>query len=235
LTELEASSNSVTKSELDSRHAPVPAKQESREETKGRVTSKQNEAKARREREIFSAFVLAANLDVENDSISSEPPFPEKTDIRCLVEGQCHYFELTEIVDAGLAESDSLTQRDGRSRGGFYSSDIPLIKAFRDKAEKSYDTTDGRLELLAYYNKQEYDPYPLAPSMKEELYSITNRMLRARWYRLWLYDYRSNRICLRFPHRHVTNNRQRSTCDLHIGSIGFVISRSSKDRIWIGG
>jgi len=164
------------------------------------MISKQDEAKARRERDIFSAFVIDANLDVQADSISSEPPFSGKTDIRCLVAGQRHYFELTEIVDPGLAENHSLA-RDGCSRGGFYSGDIPLIKAFRDKAEKSYETTDGRLELLAYYDKQESDPYPLEPSVQEELFAIAGRMLRAGWHRLWVYDCHSKRLCLRFVSR----------------------------------
>jgi len=97
------------------------------------VTSKRNEETARREREIFGGFAIAAMLDVEADSITSET-FP-KPDISSVMAGHRHYFELAEVVDEGVAESDVLTRTDGRSRGGFYSSDIPLMKIFRAKAE----------------------------------------------------------------------------------------------------
>jgi len=159
------------------------------------VTSKRNEEKARREREIFSGFAIAANLDVEADSITSET-FP-KLDISCVIAGHRHYFELAEVVDEGVAVSDALTQKDGSSNGGFYSSDIPLMKIFRAKAEKSYDATGGLLELLAYYDKQDFDPL-LERSTTEEVGRVTNEMLRSGiWHRLWLFDSHSKKILLK--------------------------------------
>ena len=114
-----------------------------------------------------------------------------------MIPGHRHYFELAEVVDEGVAESDALTRTDGRSRGGFYSSDIPLMKIFRAKAEKSYDAADGLLELLAYYDKQDFDPL-LERSTIEEVGCITNEMLRSGiWHRLWLFDSYSKKILLK--------------------------------------
>jgi hypothetical protein len=157
--------------------------------------SKKEEDKARYEQTIFTEFVEAANLDVDMNSLKSERP--PKPDINCTISGERHYFELTEITDQDLARNVSISLKTLETTGGAYSDDEPLVRAFSSKAVKaqnSYTPLDGKLELLAYYDKQ-YPPLELQAATKEHLYWVTqNMVLLGPWSRLWIYDTWNKRV-----------------------------------------
>jgi hypothetical protein len=148
--------------------------------------SKRDEDKARWERNIFYEFAMTVNIQVDEKLIQSEKP--PKPDISCVVSGQKHYFELVEITDEKAAKSYSLSIKHMQPRTCSYSNDNPLIRAFESKSKKTYETLDGSLELLAYYDKQ-----PSAPWLKSEtletVYQVIREMLQSGpWCRIWLYD-----------------------------------------------
>ena len=65
--------------------------------------------KACYERRIFSEFAAVAELDVRAGSIKSERP--PKADVSCMISGNRHYFELTEITDEDLARNVSINRK----------------------------------------------------------------------------------------------------------------------------
>lgn len=154
--------------------------------------SAKEDLKARNEKRIFAEFASAARLNIDAGSIRSE----DKPDISCMVSGQRHRFELTEITDEDLARNVSINRKTFKTTGGPYSDDEPLIRAFSNKAAKAkyYSVLDGKLELLAYYDKQP-PPFELQPSTKVDFYWLTQDMVfLGPWSRLWIYDARDNRV-----------------------------------------
>jgi hypothetical protein len=143
--------------------------------------------KAERERTIFSQFVEASGTEVEAGSIVSERP--PKPDISCSIGGEKHYFELGEVTDQNLAARVATALKEMRITAGFFSQDNPLIKVFSDKARKNYDTLDGPLELVVYYDKQYPPPEGgLKESTLRDLELIVRDMLNRGWSRVWLFD-----------------------------------------------
>ncbi|MGH9967299.1 MAG: hypothetical protein ACREBG_05635 [Pyrinomonadaceae bacterium] len=154
-----------------------------------------DEDKARHERRIFAEFASAADLRVDAGSVQSErPPNP---DLSCTISGSRHYCELTEITDEDLAKNVNINLKTRETTGGPYSDDTPLLKAFSGKAakaRKSYPIFNGKLELLAYYDKQR-PAYDLQPATKVQLYWLTQDMvLFGVWSRLWIYDTRNKKV-----------------------------------------
>lgn len=156
------------------------------------------ERKAKNEKRIFSEFAVVAkavaNLEIELSSIVNEDP--PKPDISCLISGQKHYFEMTEITDEDLARRVSISLKDNIVTGGFFSQDGPLVDAFTKKEQKTYLDLDGPLELLAYYEKQ-YPP-PKGKIRGSTLYELDSRTqgmtVFGQWKRLWIYDTWNKRI-----------------------------------------
>jgi hypothetical protein len=156
--------------------------------------SNREKEKARNERRIFTEFVAAADLDIDGDSIQSERP--PKPDLSCTVSGERHYFELTEITDEDLARNRSISLKTCQTTGGPISDDEPLARAFSNKAAKaqnSYKSLDGKLELLAYYDKQD-PPLDLQPATNAHLFWVSQDMVLGTWSRLWIYDTSNKKV-----------------------------------------
>jgi hypothetical protein len=149
-------------------------------------------AKAQRERQIFEEFVKAADLEVEISSIRSErPPLP---DVSCLIVGERYYFELAEIADNDLARNLALTEKDLKTRGGAFSYSDPLQRVFQIKVAKNYAAPTGKLELLAYFDKQ-YPPTFDDSYIPREVGSLAKSMITSGvWRRIWFYDNWNKRI-----------------------------------------
>jgi hypothetical protein len=159
--------------------------------------------KARRELKIFRLFAAVASTDagVRIDLGSIKNELPPKPDISCTIDGERHYFELREIVDAGLARITGTAIKEMRITVGSFSQDEPLLNAFSVKSTKKYDVSDGKLELLAYYEKQSPPPEELlGRSTLTTLYWKTEDMTTlGPWYRLWIYDVCNKRILAVYP------------------------------------
>ncbi len=154
--------------------------------------NKKEEQKEIYERRIFEKFAATVNslnqLEIDLKSISNNrPPWP---DIRCYISGKLHYFEMTEIVDDGLAKNVAIGRKEMKITGGAFSQDSPLLKAFTQKSIKTYPDLDGSLELLAYYDKQ-YPP-PIELLKQDTLHTLNfvvqNMTDSGNWDRLWVYD-----------------------------------------------
>lgn len=111
--------------------------------------------KASRERQIFGQFAEVANAtcNLQVDLTSIESNRPPEPDIKCKLRGTLHFFEMVEITDEALARNVSISMREMKITGGFFSQDLPLTKAFESKAQRSYSVLGGPLELLTYYGQ----------------------------------------------------------------------------------
>jgi hypothetical protein len=159
--------------------------------------SKRDEDKALWERKIFCEFAMMANLQADEELIQSEEP--PRPDISCVVSGQRRYFELVEVTDEKVAESYSLSIKHMQPRSCSYSNDNPLIRAFESKSKKTYETLNGSLELLAYYDKQPSTPW-LKDETLENVYRVSQEMLQSGpWRRIWLYDSQKKQILWHAP------------------------------------
>ena len=168
-----------------------------------RNLSKKEEQKEQYQQQIFEKFAIAANtshqLGIEVASISNQrPPLP---DIYCTILGRPHYFEITEIVDEGLAKNvttsikETVKTKKTIIPGVPFSQDNPLLKAFTQKAGKSYSELDGPLELLAFYQKQ-YPPSAdlLTPETLCALNLIVAQMTGQAWWRVWIFNCWNDKI-----------------------------------------
>jgi histidyl-tRNA synthetase len=151
-------------------------------------------------REIFIEFISKANLEVDLSSIANEDR--SGPDFSCEIEEEIHYFKLVEIVDEDLARNYSIAMKDMQPTGGAYSNEMPLLKAFRNKASKVY-SVDGPLELLAYYDKQHPPTYDLN-LIQRTIGSIAQEMVASgRWFRLWVYDTWKKEVLWVYPDQRI--------------------------------
>lgn len=145
------------------------------------------EEKALRERTIFAQFAEVAELPIDADSIISERP--PKPDLRCLIEGELHYFEMSEVTDEGLAARRTRAIKTMLTLGGFFRQDRPLLRVFEQKAQKEYETDGGKLEIVVYYDRQWAPPEGgLSEGTQRQLHLFAKAMLLGRWSRVWIYD-----------------------------------------------
>jgi len=149
------------------------------------------------ERKIFAEFAAAAGISVDSGSIASgTPPRP---DIRFSVQGVQHWAELVEITDQDLARGHMTSLKTGAITGGFFSQEVPLERAVRLKAVKTYETRGSPLHLVAYYDKQfpaiEVEP-DLIPRMIGDL--AAQMVTSGVWTNVWVYDNWSKAVVWRF-------------------------------------
>ena len=106
-----------------------------------------------RERAAFLEFAKICPLRIDRKSIASLPP--PHPDIYCrIIELGEVGFELVEIVDEGMARSESEAIRTGGApSAGSYSDRDPLINQISGKLTKDRYDPLARLELLAYITR----------------------------------------------------------------------------------
>ena len=156
--------------------------------------SRKEETKAQRERELFSRFAQAARLQVQPGTLrSGDPPEP---DISCIIGQQAHYFELSEIVDQGLAHRVGIALNEMKITGGVYSQTEPLVQTFLKKAQKNYDVGTSPFELVAYYTGYRQSPPPNASAFVEATLGLipVSMLHTGPWTRLWVFEHHTNEI-----------------------------------------
>jgi hypothetical protein len=148
--------------------------------------------KTKREIGIFKSFSESASLPLDLDSVRSEKP--PRPDIKFTMSSKPYCAELVEITDEVIAKSREITLRTGMSVATSYSSSDPLIRSFKEKAEKDYQTDGAPLILLAYYEKQypvTYDP----DFIQRHISNIAQSMVRSgKWESIWVYDHWEKRV-----------------------------------------
>ena len=115
-----------------------------------------------------------------SDTKPCNPPEPD-----CICEfkdGSRRYFELSEIVDEGIAEK--FYGRKVDPSGGFFDDDI-LNDRVREKLEKKYQTNGLDIELLLYFSFQ-----PMWPeeTMTQQVRDVVNSRGRGPFKRVWLFS-----------------------------------------------
>lgn len=139
------------------------------------------------ERRMFAEFAAAAGIRVDSGSIaSSTPPRP---DIRFSVGGVQRWAELVEITDQELARRHMTSLKTGATTGGFFSQAIPLERAVRLKALKTYETQGSPLGLVAYYDKQ-FPAVEVEPNLiPRTIGDLAAQMVASgAWANVWVYD-----------------------------------------------
>src|SRR5579872_4290896 len=90
------------------------------------------------ELEVFGAFAEVADIDVDSKSwVSASPPEP---DIRCVIKGNPHYFELGEITDQSVARCTADALKYDEPRGTAFSQSEPFAYIIGKKCTKTYAT-----------------------------------------------------------------------------------------------
>lgn len=139
------------------------------------------------ERRMFAEFAAAAGISVDSGSLGSGTP-PEP-DIRYSAGGVECWAELVEIADEELARRHMTSLKTGAITGGCFSQAIPLERAVRLKALKTYETKGAPLGLVAYYDKQfpaiKVEP-DLIPSTIGDL--AAQMVASGAWANVWVYD-----------------------------------------------
>ncbi len=165
--------------------------------------------KAGRERQVFNAFVVAADLGVNRRSIrSTQPPYP---DVSCRVDGVPQYFELTRMVHQGSANEMgrhlSRLSRKGSDPGpgvDSYDDRAALRETITRKASKTYETR-GRPSSLLIFVDGVLHPPKMPPVWARSV--LQDEGPRSHWSAIWVYDAASDRI--------ITSWRRESTAAPH--------------------
>lgn len=141
----------------------------------------QNEIKAQRERDVLYRFVKNYYRHPEEMVFveSKEPPYP---DCYCrFFDGKQVYFELSEIVDEGIAKK-------GYGTGTDFSEDTFLYRILtdriRDKITKQYRSDGLDVHLLLYFNIQ---PHWKDETMIEQVAGFIFKLGKGIYRHIWLY------------------------------------------------
>lgn len=148
-------------------------------------------------RKIFSEFLEGTGMNVDLNSIrTSEILGP---DFCCEIDGNTHYFKLTEIVDEDVARNYNISLKTMEPRGGAFSQEEPLRKVFRTRASKPYHTGDAPVELVAYYDKQYPPTYDLTVIPRTVGRTAEFMIESGGWARIWVYDTWNKDVLWTYP------------------------------------
>ena len=152
------------------------------------------------ERETFLAFADASGLDIDPRSIENCDPnaaAPSLPDIRCLVSGQEHFFELGEVVDEDLARTASVAAKNREHvYGGAVSQTQPLVRIFLKKCRSRYTVNGRPLHLVLYFSVGHQSPIEplLFPDIAKWRGRLVERIGKSQFDTVWLYDDWKKRI-----------------------------------------
>ena len=145
------------------------------------------------ELEVFNAFAVAAEVDVDSGSgVNAQSPEP---DIRCAIKGDLHYFELGEITDQSVARCTADALKYDEPRGTAFSQAEPFAYMIGKKRTKTYATKGAPVELVLYYRNQS----PPFSSHFSELLASSMTYLAALvnsgpFQRVWIFDFAKKRV-----------------------------------------
>ncbi len=126
-------------------------------------------------------------LDHENKN----PPFP---DVRIVINGEPHLFELAEVADQALARSTSEAAKMGSSGCVWFEHDHTLIiRRLREKCTNSYQSDGSPVDLILYFDWHHAPPLPCTFDERDEA-EICRLILESDFSAVWIYDNRSVRI-----------------------------------------
>ena len=140
------------------------------------VVASQEEQKAQRERDCFTAFLKSFGHSVEAARFESRKP-PEP-DIVYYAKTETIAFELVEICDPNMARMGAALAKTGGVQS-VWTSD-PTLGVIEQKFSKTYQT-DWPLELLCYFNDRLIPP---DDQVCDQILEIANRS-ELKFRRIW--------------------------------------------------
>src|SRR4029077_4111206 len=141
------------------------------------------------ERTVFHEFAKVAPLGIDPSTIES--CIRPKADIRCVISGESHYFELAEVTDEVLARRIAIAAKQRRNTfSGPFLQMEPLCRIYQRKCGKTYDTNGHDLHLLLYYSTDHQVPYieGLRTDISKRRGEIRERLCDSPFRTAWLFD-----------------------------------------------
>jgi hypothetical protein len=132
---------------------------------------------------VFNEFAKAAHLPV-NSPENSKPPRP---DIRCLIDGDEHWFELGRITDTKLAKTISVEWPKDPKPFSFAQKE-PFVRIIKKKAKAQYQTDGRPLDLVLHFDQQPPDRAALDRHLQEHAAALNDLKQRGPFSRIWIYD-----------------------------------------------
>lgn len=121
---------------------------------------------------------------------SSNPPQP---DCHCTFsDGTDMYFELSEIIDQGMAQK--FYDPKIPFTGGFFNDDI-LMDRVKEKLQKTYSTNGKRVDLLLYFDPQ---PGWREDTMRQEVETVVSQLGKGPFEKIWLFIVGQKKIIASF-------------------------------------
>ncbi|MBI5317011.1 MAG: hypothetical protein HZB34_13685 [Nitrospirae bacterium] len=113
-------------------------------------------SKSEHERAVFLEFVRTASLPIDLASVESRPQ--GEPDIRCLLNDEPLYFELGRLLDQGMQRLKLKAMRIAPQQVSMcdYDVKLPEREMLRTKLAKHYETAGTPIELLLYYDNENW-------------------------------------------------------------------------------
>lgn len=136
------------------------------------------------ESKVYWGFVKESGIPADPFMHENEdPPLP---DISTTIQGDSYYFELGEITDEALARAAADAEKTGENIGTSFSELDPLLRMFREKCLKKYQTDGKPVDLVLFYSKQ--TPYDPLGQIKAHSVEISTLIAGSHFARVWLYS-----------------------------------------------
>lgn len=145
--------------------------------------------------EVFKRFCAVAAIEADPTSIKKSPPDGKKTDIRCRIGLEDHWFEFCECIDGNLADDLDLALASLKAGGpgigaGVWVDPIASFKPTIEKhLAKAYPDSGPHRSLLAYFERQGPHAFDVG-FIRAHLDPIIKSHLQpaGRWMSVWLYS-----------------------------------------------
>jgi hypothetical protein len=113
-------------------------------------------SKSEHERTVFEEFARSALLPIDLASVESRPQ--GEPDILCLLNGEPVYFELGRLLDQGMQRLKLKAMRIAPQQVSMsdYDVKLPEREMLRTKLTKNYKTFGNPIELLLYYDNENW-------------------------------------------------------------------------------
>jgi hypothetical protein len=150
-----------------------------------------NEQKESSELALFNSFAPAAGIHVdEGTARNARDPDP---DIRCMIAGREHWFELGRIVNQDLAERINPKRRT-RDVPFSFSQEEPLASIINKKRRKKYLTGGSPVDLVLYFDHYPADLRAIQRHITNQHSALVSLVNECHIRRVWLYDWWSRRV-----------------------------------------
>lgn len=162
-------------------------------------------SKAEHERAVFLDFVRTAVLPVDTASVESRPQ--GEPDIRCLLDGKLVYFELGRLLDKGMQRLRLKAMHIAPQQVSMWDYDVklPEREMLRTKLAKHYTTSGAPIELLLYYDNENWlvgDVPVFGDNFEWHADHVMLPLInetRGRFRRIWVYERHRPSVLWRHP------------------------------------